>query len=84
MPEGKKHRLAGAVMLSFVDATREAFPSLQPPPQHAYLSNTAVDSALHRWAYPLHAAVGATIEPAICSFACAILPLHACVTDLLL
>lgn len=48
LPDGSEERLAGVIMMSFVASTREAFPSLQPPPQHAYISNTAVDASLQR------------------------------------
>jgi len=48
LPPGATQRLAGSVMLSFGDRGRETFESLQPPSEYAYLSNTAVDAALHR------------------------------------
>ncbi len=51
MPAGAAARVAGVAMLSFVPATREAFPSLQPPPEAAYLSNTAVDPSFRRQAH---------------------------------
>lgn len=48
LAEGATQRLAGVVMISFVASTREQFPSLQPSPHHAYISNTAVDASLQR------------------------------------
>ena len=52
-------------MVSLVPATREQFPSLQPPRDAAYLSNTAVDPALRRCASleAAAAAVSTTVVP---------------------
>lgn len=41
-------RIVGCVSVSFTPETRDAFETLEPPPDGAYLSNMAVDSKFRR------------------------------------
>lgn len=50
LPPGKDSRLVGTVSLSFDASSREAFASLAPPEDEAYLANMAVDPKFRRCA----------------------------------
>jgi hypothetical protein len=49
LPPGQDSRLVGTTGLSYSAASREEFPSLNPPQQQPYLSNMAVDAKFRRW-----------------------------------
>lgn len=55
VPEGKDHRVAGIVLLSFTSETRDSFLALNElpvPANSVYLANMAVDKAFRRCATP--------------------------------
>ncbi|KAI3438506.1 hypothetical protein D9Q98_000934 [Chlorella vulgaris] len=51
---GQMSRLMATAGLSFCSSTREAFPTLQPPDNAAYLANIAVDVTQRRLGYGRH------------------------------
>ena len=58
LAEGKDHRVAGIVLLSFTDATRDGFLAMNElpvPADSVYLANMAVDKAFRRCAALCHA-----------------------------
>jgi hypothetical protein len=54
VPKGREYRIAGVLVLSFTERTRDHFESLgdKPVPElGAYLANMAVDTAFRRCAH---------------------------------
>ncbi|PSC75660.1 acyl-N-acyltransferase [Micractinium conductrix] len=51
LPPGQASRVVATTGLSFCRATREDFPTLQPPDEAVYLSNMAVDGKLRRYGF---------------------------------